>query len=65
MLVWLDFFHFMRRLVAGCASESHPLYGVVMGSIACCIFEWDADDLAVLYSEKRGELRMAGVANPT
>ena len=28
-------------------------------------FEWDVEDLAVLYSTKRGELKMAGVANPS
>lgn len=65
MVVRLDIFHIMRRLAAGCNSESHPLYGVFMGSLARCIFEWDADDLALLYSAKRGELEMAGVTNPS
>jgi len=45
MVVCLDIFHFMRRVVAGCTSESHPLYGVFMASLARCIFEWDRDDV--------------------
>ena len=65
MVVRLDIFHFMRRLGAGCTSESHPLYGVFMGRLARCIFEWDAEDLTLLYRAKRGELKMAGVANPS
>lgn len=65
MVVRLDIFHFMWRLAAECNSESHPLYGVFMGSLARCIFEWDADDLALLYSAKREVLRMAGVPNPS
>ena len=48
MVVRLDIFHFMRHLAAGCNSESHPLYSVLMGSLARCIFEWDGDDLALL-----------------
>ena len=36
-----------------------------MGSLAGCIFEWDADDLALLYCAKRGELKMAREANPS
>ena len=55
----------MRRLAAGCNSKSHPLYGVFMGSLARCIFEWEADDLALLYRAKRGQLRMVGVINPS
>lgn len=34
-----------------------------MGSPARCIFECDADDLALLHHAKSGELQMAGVIN--
>ena len=63
--VRLDIFHFMRRLTAGCNGESHPLYGVFMAGLARCIFQWDADDVSLLYRAKRGELQKAGVVNPS
>ena len=63
--VRLDIFHFMRRLAAGCNGESHPSYGVFMAGLARCIFEWDVDDVSLLFRAKRGELQKAGVVNPS
>lgn len=59
MLGCLDIFHFMQRLGAGCTSESRPLDGVFMESLARCIFEWYVDDLALLYRAKRGEANLS------
>ena len=36
-----------------------------MAGLARCIFEWDADNVSLLYRAKRGELRNAGVVNPS
>lgn len=59
MLGCLDIFHFMQRLGAGRTSESRPLDGVFMESLARCIFEWYVDDLALLYRAKRGEANLS------
>ena len=55
----------MRRLVRGCTTESHPLYGTFMAQLSGCIFEWDEQDVDLLMSAKRSELIAAGVTNPT
>ena len=54
--------HFMRCCAVGCTRESHPLYPVVfMVSLSRCIFEWDQEDLDVLYAAKKAELSAIGV----
>lgn len=63
--VRLDIWHFMRRLARGCTSESHPLYGTFMTQLSSCVFEWDEQDVDLLVSAKRGELRMAGIRDPS
>lgn len=63
--VRLDIWHFIRRLVRGCISESHPLYGTFMARLSACIYEWDASDYNLLMSAKRGELIKAGLSNPS
>ena len=65
LVVRLDIYHFMRRLAAGCHSESHPLYGVFMESLAKCIFEWDKDDLERLYSATKEQMKREGVSSPS
>ncbi|XP_078368967.1 uncharacterized protein LOC144652946 isoform X2 [Oculina patagonica] len=64
-VVRLDIFYFMQHLAAGYKSESHPLYGMFTGGLDRCVFQWDANDLTLLNSAKREELRRAGVANPS
>ena len=63
--VHLDIWHFMRRMVRRCVSESHPLFGTFMGSLSSCIFVWDQVDVDQLLSAKRGELINAGVRDPS
>ena len=57
--------HFIRCCAVGCTSESHPLYPVFMVSLSRCIFEWDQEDLDVLYAAKKAELSAIGVRNPS
>ncbi len=65
LLVRLDSWHFMRRLSKACTNESHPLYGTFMAKVSTAIFEWDANDMALLRSAKKNELQLAGVRNPS
>lgn len=61
--VRLDSWHFMRRLGAGCVSESHPLHGAFMSALSDCIFAIDAADIGLLRAAKRGELAMKSMEN--
>lgn len=61
----LDAWHFMRRLAAGCTTESHPLYGTFMARLSQCIFEWSSEDLTLLKRAKAGELANSGVPSPS
>nr|CAB3262884.1 uncharacterized protein LOC100184639 [Phallusia mammillata] len=66
LLVRLDIWHFMRRLAAGCTTESHPLYGPFMSELSSCIFAWDSSDVGLLKLAKQGEIRrLSGVQNPS
>jgi len=44
----LDIWHFMRRLVSCCTTESHQLYRLFMSKLSACIFQWDSDDITAL-----------------
>ena len=58
----------MRRLVSGCSSESHPLYGTLttfMARLSTWICEWDADDFHLLMTAKKNELINASVFEPS
>lgn len=55
----------MRRLARGCTSESHPLFGTFMTQLSSCIFEWYEQDVDLLMSAKGGELRSAGIKDPS
>ena len=47
----------MRRIAAGCTTESHPLmYGQFMSRLSSCIFEWDASEIERLMSAKEQEI---------
>lgn len=35
--IWLDIWHFMRRLAVGCTTDAHPLYPTFMGCLSACI----------------------------
>ena len=59
LCVRLDIWHYMRRLAAGCTSESHPLYGTFMARLSGCIFAWDGEDVQLLMSAKGNELMNA------
>lgn len=61
----LDIWHFMRRLALGCTTESHPLYGVFLGCLSQCIFEWSKEDLELLKHVKCSQLKQSGVSNPS
>ena len=65
LVVRLNIWHFMRRFAAGCHTESHPLYGVFLGRLSQCIFQWSKEDLDLLKSAKRSELQKQGVADPS
>lgn len=65
LCVRLDAWHFMRRFVAGCITESHPLYGTFMARLSQCIFEWSSEDLTLLKRAKAGELVNSNVLNPS
>ena len=56
VVVKLDVWHFTRRFSLGVSSESHHLFGLFMGRLSHCIFEWDAGDVALLRQAKRSEL---------
>ena len=61
----LDIWHFMRRLAVGCTTEAHPLYGVFLGRLSHCIFQWSKEDLELLKKAKGSELRQNGVLDPS
>ena len=63
--VRLDIWHFMRRFVVGCTSESHPLYSVFMAGLSRAIFEWDESDSNLLYEAKKSELVNSSIKNPS
>ena len=65
LIVRLDAWHFMRRFALGVTSASHPLYGTLMSRLSACLFEWDADDVALLERAKRAQLQADGVTEPT
>lgn len=48
-----------------CTNESHPLYGHFMAKVSSSIFEWDVDDVQLLFQAKKGELQIAGISNPS
>ena len=52
MKIRLDIWHFMRRIILGCISESHPLCDTFMGRLSSCIFEWDAEGYKLLLQAK-------------
>jgi len=55
----------MRRLASASTNESHPLYGIFMSRISTAIFEWDSSDVALLKEAKCGELKLAGIRQPS
>ncbi|XP_014667376.1 PREDICTED: uncharacterized protein LOC106808959 [Priapulus caudatus] len=65
LIIRLDVWHFMRRLAAGCTTESHQLYGVFMSRLSACIFEWSGEDLQALKNAKRSELLAQHVEDPS
>nr|XP_020514699.1 uncharacterized protein LOC110003528 [Labrus bergylta] len=65
VVVKLDIYHFMRRLASGCTKDAHPLYPIFMARLSCCIFEWDAGDVALLRRVKREQLKREGVPGIT
>ncbi|XP_071963285.1 uncharacterized protein [Antedon mediterranea] len=56
MHIRLDIWHFMRRIAAACATESHQLYPIFLKRLSACIFEWSAEDVERLKRAKRGQL---------
>ena len=65
LLIRLDIWHFMRRFAVGCTTEAHPLYGVFLGRLSQCIFQWSKDDLDLLKQAKSCELKQSGVSDPS
>lgn len=61
----LDIWHFMRWIAIGCTTEAHPLYGVFLGRLSQCIFQWSKEDLDLLKKAKRSELRQNGIPEPS
>ncbi|XP_038072943.1 uncharacterized protein LOC119741264 [Patiria miniata] len=57
LMIRLDVWHFMRRIATGCTTDAHQLYGVFMGRLSNCIFEWSASDVERLKVAKRGQLQ--------
>ena len=56
----LDIWNFMRWL-----TESHLLYGVFLGRLSQCIFEWSKEELEKLNHAKCCELKKSGVNDPS
>ena len=56
LVIRLNVWHFMRRFVSGCTTDSHPLYGTFTARLSQCIFEWSSEDLTLLKKAKKGEL---------
>lgn len=65
LVVRLDSWHFMNRFCMGVTSTAHPLFGSFMASLAACLFDWDASDVARLTAAKRAALQAQGVSQPT
>jgi hypothetical protein len=65
LIIRLDSWHFMRRLASASTNESHPLYGIFMARISTAIFEWDFCDVELLKKAKCGELKLAGIRQPS
>jgi len=63
LVIRLDVWHFMRRFVSGCTTDSHPLYGTFMARLSQCIFEWSSEDLTLLKKAKTGELLNSKITN--
>lgn len=61
----LDVWHFMRRFSVGCTTDSHQLYGIFMGRLSRCIFQWSAEDLAQLKKAKRAEMVAQNIDDPS
>ncbi|XP_074535646.1 uncharacterized protein LOC141797859 [Halichoeres trimaculatus] len=57
LTVRLDIWHFMRRLAVGCTTDAHQLYPTFMARMSACIFEWDAEDVALLRRAKKEQLK--------
>ena len=65
LTIRLGIWHFMRRLAVCATSDSHPLYGVFMGRLSACIFEWSAEYVKVLRKAKRAEMAEMNTPNPS
>ena len=65
VIIRLDIWHFMRRLAVACTTDSHPLYGIFMGRLSKCIFEWSREDLQILKAAKRLELLAQEIPDPS
>lgn len=61
IIIRLDIWHFMRRLAGGVTTDAHQLYPIFMARLSACIFEWDAEDLALLRRAKREQLTKEGL----
>jgi hypothetical protein len=61
----IDSWHFMRRLASASTNESHPLYGIFMSRISTAIFELHSSDVALQKEAKCGELKLAGIRQPS
>ena len=55
-VIWLDIWHFMRRIATGCTTDSHQLYASFIGPLSNCIFHWDKQDLGSVVKMKHNEL---------
>jgi hypothetical protein len=65
LIILLDSWHFMRRLAFAPTNESHPLYGIFMSRILTAIFELYSSAVALLKEAKCGELKLAGIRQPS
>jgi hypothetical protein len=65
LIVRLDIWHFMRRIAAGCNTESHQLYGIFLSRLSKCIFEWSREDMELLKTAKRNQILDEGIRNPS
>ena len=54
----LDIWHYMRRFAAGMTTDNHPLYGIFLSPLSCCIFEWSAEDRALLRHAKKSQIQL-------
>ncbi|XP_041368050.1 uncharacterized protein LOC121382599 [Gigantopelta aegis] len=65
LCIRLDVWHFMSRFAIGCTTDAHQLYGIFMGHLSQCIFEWNREDLQALKKEKQSKLVMQHVDKPS